>query len=300
MGRSLEGRVAVVTGAGRGIGRAIAVLLAQEGARVVVNDLGCAPDGAGRSNEPAEEVVREIRRLGGEAVASFDSVATAEGSDRIIGTAVGAFGAIDILVNNAGVARDASIVNMSEEQWDAVVLVHLKGAYLTTRAACRVMMGRGWGRIINMSSRNALGESRVAPLHAMPRPNYAAAKAGILGLTRAVAAEVAPHGITCNAVMPRAETRALAHARGLAQAQGLPPLRSTPESPPEDVAPLVAYLATDEAGNITGRTFFCEGGEVTLYSNPLPVRSLTKQGRWTVQELRVAMPGLLDTVPQRA
>src|SRR5437899_1789360 len=253
MAKRLEGRAAVVTGAGRGIGRAIAELLAAEGAAVVVNDLGAEVDGRGASRRVADEVVDAIRARGGRAVANADSVADFPAAERIVETAVKEFGAIDILVNNAGILRDRMIFNMSEEEWDAVIAVHLKGTFNCTRHATRRMREQRRGRIISISSTSGVyGNSGQA--------NYGAAKDGIAGLTRVAARDVGRYGITVNAVCPGALTRMTATvpqtARAVRAERGLSagagerrfPLRNFR---PENVAAWVVHL--ESARGKTGR-----------------------------------------------
>lgn len=199
MGELLKGKVAVVTGAGKGLGRAEAIGLAAQGAKVVVNDLGAATDGKGTSKGPAEEVVGEIKKAGGDAVPSYASVATVAGAESIIKTAVDSFGRIDILVNNAGFNRDRMVYNTSDEEWDSVIQTNLSGTFYCTRAACRVMRQQNYGRIINTSSHAGLGN--------MGQANYGAAKEGIVGLTRTVARDMGRYGVTCNVIRPVAGTR---------------------------------------------------------------------------------------------
>ena len=199
MGDRLKGKVAVVTGAGRGLGRCHALALAAEGAKVVINDLGGAVDGTGADKSPADEVVAEIKKMGGEAVANYDSVATMEGGEKIIKAAIDNFGRLDILVNNAGVLRDRMIFNMTEEEWDTVISVHLKGHFACTKHACIIFRQQRSGRIINTSSEAGLGN--------MGQANYSAAKEGIVGFTRTVARDMGRYGVTCNAIRPRAATR---------------------------------------------------------------------------------------------
>jgi len=293
MGNRLKDKVAVVTGAGRGIGRGIALLLAEEGAAVVVNDLGGNVDGSGQSSTPAEEVVAQITAKGGRAVANADSVASFAAAENIITTAVNAFGRIDILVNNAGILRDRMVFNLSEEDWDAVINVHLKGTFNCTRHAAVHMRQQKFGRIISMSSTSGLyGNSGQA--------NYGAAKDGIAGLTRVVSRDLGKYGITVNAIAPAASTRMIAtvpqKARAIRQERGvsiaaptpatLPPLRSDPE----DVAPFAVYLATDAAADINGQTFMVRGGVVSLLNYPAPARTLTKLGRWTPEEIASLFP----------
>ncbi|MCH7522933.1 MAG: SDR family NAD(P)-dependent oxidoreductase, partial [Chloroflexi bacterium] len=196
----LEGKVAIVTGAGRGIGKALALQMAEEGASVVVNDAGVGPDGVGHDNGPAEQVVAEIKDKGLTAVANYDSVATMDGGDSIIKTALDSFGRLDILVNNAGILRDRMIFNMSEQEWDDVIAVHLKGHFACIKPAAVLMRQQRYGRIINFSSESGLwGNAGQA--------NYGAAKSGIAGLTRVVARDMGRYGVTCNAIAPRAMTR---------------------------------------------------------------------------------------------
>jgi len=296
MAKRLEGKVAVVTGAGRGIGRGEALALAAEGAKVVVNDLGGAGDGTGTSKAPAEEVIQEIKKLGGEAVANYDSVATPEGGENIIKAAIDNFGRIDILVNNAGILRDRMIFNMSEEEWDLVMKVHLYGHFHCTKPACVCFRQQRSGRIINTSSTAGLGN--------MGQANYSAAKEGIVGFTRTVARDMGKYGVTCNAIRPNAGTRLtltpeLKAAWEKAKAQGLRPvtgsitLDEVEQMTPEMIAPLVVYLVTDEAANINGYTFWVGGGRIGIYSEPEVRSSIIKDGIWTVSELIDIMPRTL-------
>lgn len=287
----LDGRVAIVTGAGRGIGRADALLLAGEGARVVVNDLGVALDGAPASGRPAEEVAGEIREAGGEAVASFDDVASWDGGALILQAALDAFGRLDILVNNAGILRDRMIFTMSEEDWDAVVRVHLKGHFVMTRHACAHWRARAKagepvaGRIVNTSSGAGLAGN-------LGQANYAAAKAGILAFTRVVAWEMERYGVTCNAIAPGfTRTR-------MTEGLGEPPPAEFDTAAPENIAPLVAFLASDAAAGITGRVFQIWAGSVQLWEGWQLSAEITKDGPWTVGELMERVPGeLMERVP---
>jgi len=294
MGERLKGKVAVVTGAGRGLGRAEALLLAEEGAKVVVNDLGTGPDGAGAAASPADKVVKEIMGRGGEAVANYDSVATPEGGDNILKTALEAFGRLDILVNNAGVLRDRMIFNMTPEEWDMVIKTHLYGHFYCTRPACAIFRKQRSGRIINTSSEVGLGNAGQA--------NYSAAKEGIIGFTRTVARDMGKYGVTCNAIRPRAATRLtispdLAAAIENAQAQGAPLPAGAEVTAilhlPEDIAPFVVYLATDEAANINGCTFLVTGDQIALYSEPVAMKTIYKAGVWTLDELSAVVPSTL-------
>jgi NAD(P)-dependent dehydrogenase (short-subunit alcohol dehydrogenase family) len=295
MGERLKGKVAIVTGAGRGLGRAEALLLASEGAKVVVNDLGGSRDGTGGAASPADAVVKEIKEKGGEAVANYDSVATTEGGENIINTAVKTFGRLDILVNNAGILRDRMIFNTSPEDWDLVIKVHLYGTFNCTRPACAIFRQQRGGRIINTSSPAGLGNVGQA--------NYSAAKEGIVGFTRTVARDMGRYGVTCNAIRPLAATRLtlsaeVAEAIEKASAEGKP-LPVGPEitgllPPPHDIAPFVVYLATDEAATINGCTFFLAGNQIALYSEPQPLKTIyNKTGAFTLDDLLAIVPNTL-------
>jgi NAD(P)-dependent dehydrogenase (short-subunit alcohol dehydrogenase family) len=295
MADRLKGKVAVITGGGRGIGRAEALLMAEEGAKIVVNDLGSAPDGSGQDKSPADEVVQEIKSKGGEAVANYDDVASTEGGERIIKTAVDAFGRLDILVNNAGLYRDRMIFKMSPEEWDLVLKVDLYGVYNCTRPACILFREQRGGRIINTSSEAGLGN--------MGQANYSAAKEGVIGFTRTVARDMGKYGVTCNAIRPRAATRITdlpelreaierAKATGAAMPPGADLMMTLPQ--PEDMVPFMVYLATDEAAGINGCTFMVTGDKVSLYSEPQEIKSINpKSGRFTLDELIEVVPGTL-------
>ncbi len=295
MGNRLAGKVAVVTGSGRGIGRAEALLLAQEGAAVVVNDLGGNPDGTGHDGGPADQVVAEITAAGGKAAANYDNIATMQGGENLIKTALDSFGRLDILVNNAGILRDRMVFNMSEEEWDAVIAVHLKGHFTTTKAAAVIFRQQRSGRIVNTSSTSGLGN--------MGQANYSAAKEGIVGLTRTVARDLGRYGVTCNAIRPTAGTRLtlspeMQQAAERSRAAGMQ--RGSSENflasmPPEGVAPMVVYLCTDEAANINGRTFMVRGNQVGLYSEPQTERVIFAPGDlWTVDQLAAVVPQTLS------
>jgi len=273
MGR-LDGRVAIVTGAGRGIGRSVAVLLASEGASVVVNDLGAAVDGSGQDTGPAHDVVTEIGEAGGKAIANGADISDFTAAEGLIGTAIEEFGRLDVLVNVAGILRDRMVFNMTEQEWDDVIRVHLKGTFNTTRFASAYWRSlrdeTAQNRIINFTS--------VSGLHGAPgQPNYAAAKMGIVGLTYSAAHSLAKYGVTVNAISPGAATR---------MTDSVPTDRrrsrtsSADERSPDNVAPIVAYLASDRSGWITGRVLHSAGYEVSLYSNPEPVSRIIGTGPW--------------------
>jgi NAD(P)-dependent dehydrogenase (short-subunit alcohol dehydrogenase family) len=284
MAQKLKGKSAVVTGSGSpiGIGRGVALALAEEGARVVVNDIGRDSDG----NRAADKVAEEIKKAGGTAVASYDSVTTMQGGENIIKTAVSNFGGIDILVNCAGNFILRRIFEMTEKEWDSIIDVHLKGHFACCKAAVLEMIKQKSGRIINFSSRGATigGGSAV----------YSAAKAGILGLTSALAADLMEFGITVNAILPSAVTELFPGVKKQ-MSDNLPVALNTE---PDYVAPVVAYLATNEAQGITGRYIYASGGDICIYPRPLqfPYESpvfIRKMGKWTVDELSQVLPQLI-------
>ncbi len=286
MADRLKDRVAIVTGAGRGIGRGEALALAAEGARIVVNDFGGNPDGTGGALAPADEVVAEIKAAGGEAVANYDSVATWEGGENIVKSAIDAFGKLDILVNNAGILRDRMVFNTTEEEWDAVLKVHLYGHFFTTRPACVLFRQQRSGRVIGTSSASGLGS--------MGQANYSAAKEGIVGFTRTVALDMGKYGVTCNAIRPAAGTRLTlsdelkaAWERSGRQAS----IDRLAQTKPDDIAPLIVWLASDDSAHVNGRTFYVETGRIALYTEPTLERTILKAGSgFTTDELFTAMP----------
>jgi NAD(P)-dependent dehydrogenase (short-subunit alcohol dehydrogenase family) len=277
----LDGKVAAITGSGRGIGRGIALLMAKEGAKVVVNDLGGDVSGVGADRAPAQQVVDEIKSKGGQAVVNGDNIATVKGGEALVQTAVDSFGRLDILVNCAGILRDRMIFNMSEEEWDAVIAVHLKGHFCTIRPASALMRQQKSGRIINFSSGSALG--------APGQPNYAAAKAGILGLTYSCANSLGKYGITCNAIMPGAATRMTdTIPANFAQQMGLGTSSEEAQASPMDpgnVAPIVVYLASDNAQNVNGQVFGAVGYRIALYTHIVPEKMIYSQGPWDLDHL---------------
>lgn len=267
----LDGKVAIVTGAGGGIGRAEAMLFAKEGAKVIVNDLGGARDGTGSSDAMASKVVEEIRAAGGLAAPNFDDVSSPEGARKIIQSAVDAFGRLDILVNNAGILRDKSLLKMDEGMWDAVIAVHLKGTFLCTQAAARQMIAQGGGgRIVNTTSVSGL-------IGNFGQTNYSAAKAGVYGLTRTVAIELQKHRITVNALAPVAKTRLT---------EDLPMFQTMDSLTPEHIAPAALFLASELCGDKTGTVLAVAGSQMYAYK---VVQTAGKfkdaNGVWTAQEI---------------
>jgi NAD(P)-dependent dehydrogenase (short-subunit alcohol dehydrogenase family) len=278
---SLDGRIAVITGAGRGIGRAHALLFAQEGAKVVVNDLGGAEDGSGADSGPAQEVVDEIKALGGEAVANTDNVADFQGAERMIHSAIESFGDLNVLVNNAGILRDRMLVNMSEAEWDDVIRVHLKGHFAPLHFAAKYWRDQSKaGREVNAAVVNT---SSTSGLFNNPgQSNYGAAKTGITSLTIIAQKELGRYGVRVNAIAPAAFTRLIATIPGR---EG--PERTDGWSPqdPANISPFVAYLCTDDCP-IEGRVFLVRAGDVYLFQPFAIIDELHKDGQWTIEELK--------------
>ena len=291
---SLMGRVAVVTGAGRGIGAAIAKLFAAEGACVVVNDLGAALDGSGADSTPAAQVVKEITADGGEAIASDADVSDADAADGLIRSAIDGFGKLDILVNVAGILRDRMIFNMSEQEWDDVIRVHLKGHFNTIKPAAGYWREQrnadGHYRLINFTSSSGL-------FGAPGQPNYAAAKMGVVGLTYSCANGLAKYGVTANAIAPGAATRmteSVPTDRRRARAA------TDDQRSPDNVAPVVAYLASEASDWLTGRVIGASGYDVTLYTNPEPIRQLSATQRWGGDQLAAQMERVFAPVATKS
>ena len=274
---ALDGRVAVITGAGRGLGREHALLFAREGAAVVVNDLGGAPDGSGSDAGPAEEVAAEIRAVGGRAVANTDDITDAAGADRLVEQAIEEFGALHVLVNNAGILRDRTIINMTDAEWDDVIRVHLRGHFMPLRAAARYWRAQQKDgqqlrpSVINTSSTSGLYNNSG-------QSNYGAAKTGIATLTIIAQEELGRYGVRVNAIAPAARTRLTQGLGGPATDDGFD------ASDPANVSPFVAYLASEDCP-IAGRVFFVAGGGVHLFQPFAIVDAVHKDGRWTVEEL---------------
>ena len=296
---ALDGRVAIITGAGRGIGREHALLFAAEGAKVVVNDCGGGVAGSTEDGSPAEQVVDEIEGLGGEAVANTDDVADWEGGRRLVECALEAFGDLHVLVNNAGILRDRMIVNMTEEDWDGVIRVHLKGHFVPTRHAATYWRERTKAgeevraSIVNTSSTSGL-------LGNPGQANYGAAKAGIAAFSLIAAHELGRYGVRVNAIAPAARTRMTELTPGLSDIVKAPADQSQFDVwDPANVSPLVAYLAT-ESCPLTGRVFFVQGGTVRNFQSWTMTEAIDRPSRWTVQELEQEMPKLAVADPADA
>ncbi|MFB6808599.1 SDR family oxidoreductase [Streptomyces sp. NPDC056387] len=284
MGNFLAGKVVAVTGAGRGIGRAVALAAAAEGARVVVNDYGVGIEGGEPTSEIARSVVKEITAAGGEAVAVADDVSTMAGGQRIVDTALAQYGRIDGVVCVAGILRERMLFNMSEEEWDPVVATHLKGTFTVFRAASAVMRRQGTGTLIGFTSGNHQGSVAQA--------NYSAAKGGIISLVRSAALGLAKYGVTANAVAPVARTRMSANV----------PMELKEIGEPEDVAALVTYLLSDRAvavggERITGQVYTIAGPKIAVWAQPRELRAGYAEGSWTPERIADFLPGTVGTDP---
>jgi NAD(P)-dependent dehydrogenase (short-subunit alcohol dehydrogenase family) len=289
----LDGKVAVITGAGRGIGRGEALLFAAEGARVVVNDLGGEWDGTGADRRAASQVVEEIRGAGGEAVAHLDDISEPSGAESLLNLGLATWGRLDVAVNNAGILRDKMVFNMEAEDWDAVMKVHLRGHFLVTKAACAYWRSlakagqRVGGRIVNTSSTSGL-------LGNIGQSNYGAAKAGIAAFSCIVAMEMQRYGVTVNAIAPGARTRMTEKTFGdLSVAEG-----QFDSLAPENVAPLVVYLASDAAAHITGQVFYVQGGIVQLYRGWGRSRRFGRTNAGRPPSWRIGWPSCSATGPR--
>ena len=313
MGNRLDGRVVIVTGAGRGIGAEVAKWAAADGASVVVNDLGGSLDGSGSAEAPAEVTAQAIRDAGGTAVANFDSVAEYETAGKVVQTAIDNYGRVDAVCHVAGILRDRMVFNMTEAEWDGVLQVHLYGAFNMVRHCVPHMIDQQYGRIVLFSSGSGLGASG--------QTNYAAAKEGMVGFARSLAKDLAPHGITVNAVYPGGATRMTesipesttqlrqqqrTQAQPTQVASQGPPIQGPPEArDPANNAPKAVYLCSEAAGNITGQVVGVSGWQATLYSPRHVTRSIHKNGRWTLDELDDLLPisigaDLVNPVPAQA
>ncbi|MGC5396535.1 SDR family oxidoreductase [Streptomyces sp. DT20] len=284
------GRVAVVTGAGRGLGRAHALAFAAEGGQVVVNDLGVGPDGAGAAVGPAQQVVEEIRASGGEAVAHHGDIATADGAASLVATALDSFGRLDTLVNNAGFLRDRMLVNLDEDDWDAVTRVHLRGHFLPLKHAAahwraEAKAGRvPVARVVNTGSGAGL-------LGSVGQGSYSAAKAGIIALTLVAAAEMGRYGVQVNAIAPAARTRMTEET--FAETMAAPAGGGFDAMAPENVSPLVVWLGSEACAGVSGRVFEAEAGRITVMEGWRPGPTADKGARWTPAEAGAAASGLL-------
>jgi NAD(P)-dependent dehydrogenase (short-subunit alcohol dehydrogenase family) len=291
----VEGRVVIVTGAGNGIGRAHALLFAQEGAKVVVNDLGGARDGEGASAGPAQSVVDEIKAAGGEAVANTDDISSWEGGERLVAQAISEFGQLDVLVNNAGILRDRMLVNMSEAEWDAVIKVHLKGTFAPMRHACAYWRDQSKAgnqvdaRVINTTSPSGLFGNAG-------QTNYGAAKAGIAAMTVIAANELGRYGVTVNAIAPTALTRMTEDLMGLdSQSE-----EAKAALAPENISPLVVWLASPEAAGVTGRVFGVWGNKISVAEGWAYGPSTDRKERWMPGELGEVLPQLVKESAENA
>jgi NAD(P)-dependent dehydrogenase (short-subunit alcohol dehydrogenase family) len=286
-----EGRVVLITGAARGIGRGHALEFARQGAKVVVNDLGGEMDGTGSSTGPAGEVVTEIRAMGGEAIANGEDVSDFDGATKMVRSAIDAFGRLDVLVNNAGILRDRMLVNMAPEEWDAVVRVHLRGTYAPSRAAIEYWRDRSKGgetnvaRIINTTSPSGIYGN-------VGQTNYGAAKAGIAAFTVIAAMEVARYGVTMNAIAPAALTR-MTESLSMGQRAAQRPPDEWNALAPENIAPLVVWLGSEQSSGVTGRVFNVVGGHISVAEGWVEGPVVDKDGRWDPAELGEVIPDLV-------
>ncbi|MBN9099818.1 MULTISPECIES: SDR family NAD(P)-dependent oxidoreductase [unclassified Pseudonocardia] len=282
----LDGRTAVVTGGARGIGAAISRRFAAEGAAVVVNDLGGGPDGSGSDAGAAEAIVAEIRATGGRAVADGGDIADTDTGKRLVATAVEEFGGLDVLVNSAGVLRDRMIFNMSDEEWDVVIRVHLRGHFSASRAAAAYFREQrnpdGHYRIVNFTSHSGLEGSPG-------QANYATAKMGVVGLTYSLAQGLARYGVTANAIAPAAATRLVATVPQERKAIQDRPADDDPSRSPDNIAALALYLASDRSGWLTGRVLGAVGFSVGVYQNPTVIGEVTSDGPWSFDDLAAQM-----------
>jgi NAD(P)-dependent dehydrogenase (short-subunit alcohol dehydrogenase family) len=290
----LKDRVAVITGAGRGLGRAFALAMAKEGAKVLVNDLGCSVSGQGSSTEPADGVVEEISRLGGTAAANYDSIADSASATRIIQSAVERFGKVDILVNNAGTITHGWIWEIPDSTWEGMVQVNVNGYFYSTRAACLVMKGQKYGRIINISSGAGLGVATEAA--------YSTVKEAQIGLTRTVAKDMAQFGVTCNAIRPRAAATRFAFTpelyasrkENLSESDFRDWQANRAAQTPEKIAPLAVYLASQQAGAVNGCIFDMLQNYIAIYDDPPRfAKTLNMDGDWNIQDLELLIPKTL-------
>jgi NAD(P)-dependent dehydrogenase (short-subunit alcohol dehydrogenase family) len=292
MGNSLEGRVAIVTGSGRGIGASVAKMFASEGAAVVVNDLGASVDGEGHDDSPAAQVVNQIKAAGGQAVANGDSVSDYDAAENIIRTALNEFGRLDILVNVAGILRDRMVFNMTEAEWDAVIAVHLKGTFNTTKFASIYWRQAREGdyRLINFSS--------VSGIHGAPgQPNYAAAKMGIVGFTYSCANALGRYGVTSNAISPGAATRMTATVPDTRRRA--PSNEDDPARSPDNVAIPITYMASKRSGWLNGQIVHASGYTIALYNQPEQIRTLQGNQMWSLADASDQMEAVFRPAVER-
>jgi len=293
-----DGRIVVITGAGRGIGREHALEFASQGAKIVVNDLGAEVDGTGSSAGPAGEVVDEIRGMGAEAVANGDDVSDYEGAGRLIQTAIDTFGGLDVLVNNAGILRDRMMVNMTIEEWDAVIRVHLRGTFAPMRHASEYWRNRSKAgetndaRIINTTSPSGIYGN-------VGQTNYGAAKAGIASMTIIAAMELGRYGVTVNAIAPAALTR-MTENLGMGDASAAKKPEEFDPLDPGNIAPLVVWLGSPESAAITGRVFNVMGGNISVAEGWVAGPGVDKDDRWDPAELGGVIPGLVEKAAPNA
>lgn len=281
----LDGKVVVVTGAGGGIGRDIALMAGANGARVIVNDIGAGLDGSGQDDGPAARVVAEIKAAGGEALANLDSVADAEGAQRIVQTALDAFGRLDGVVNNAGILRDTFFHKMTEEEWDRVVKVHLYGSFHVSRAAAPVFKQQQSGSLVHMTSTSGL-------IGNLAQANYSAAKLGIVGLSKSIALDMQRFGVRSNCIAPFAWSRMISSIKVDSPEQEARVARLQ-QMTPAKIAPLAVYLLSERATSVSGQIFCVRNNEILLFSQPRPVRSVQREGGWTPEQIAEhAMPAL--------
>ncbi|WP_454658761.1 SDR family NAD(P)-dependent oxidoreductase [Bosea beijingensis] len=281
----LDGKVVVVTGAGGGIGRDIALMAGANGARVVVNDIGAGLDGSGQDDGPAARVVAEIKAAGGEAVASLDSVADAEGAQRIVQAALDAFGRLDGIVNNAGILRDTFFHKMTEEEWDRVVKVHLYGSFHVSRAAAPVFKQQQSGSLVHMTSTSGL-------IGNLAQANYSAAKLGIVGLSKSIALDMQRFGVRSNCIAPFAWSRMISSIKVDSPEQEARVARLQ-QMTPAKIAPLAVCLLSERAASVSGQIFCVRNNEILVFSQPRPVRSVQREGGWTPEQIAEhAMPAL--------
>lgn len=291
---SLDERVVIVTGAGRGIGREHALFFAQEGAHLIINDHGGANDGSGGDTTPAEEVAAEVRARGGQAIANTDDVSSWSGAAQMVATAIEVFGDLDVVVNNAGILRDRTLANMTEEEWDSVIAVHLKGHFAPTRHAAAYWRdehkaGRG-------KPRNLVHTSSTSGLFSNPgQANYGAAKSGIASMSQIAAKELQRYDVVSNCIAPGARTRLTLATPGLEEIMAAPDA-GFDNWDPANVSPLVAYLSTENCP-FTGETFYVKGGVVKRVKSWEMADRIEKSGSWTVDELAAAMAPMTQTPP---